>query len=106
MTSPQQPPTPHRQLEDLGIAAPPWWDAWEAWQARRDPHPDRFIEEKDPREHLNDELAYELAVLAFGDAWESLLADLATHRSPLTMSQRVLRLREELARFRGRIRGK
>lgn len=105
MTSTQQPQERPDDLDPLNISSPPWWDLWEAWQAQRDPDTSRFIEERDPREKLNDDLAYELAVEAFGGGFEALLSDLATRRSEWTMAQRVLELRRQWHEHQERTRG-
>lgn len=70
--APTRPATPDLDLEPLNISSPPWWDIWQAWADQRDPNPSRFIEEKDPREQVRvDDLAYQLAVLAFGGGYEA-----------------------------------
>lgn len=98
-------PTAPNDLDPLNIAAPPWWPAWEAWQAGRARDESPYVE-GDPRKRLHDDLAYELAVMAFGDAYEALLEDLATKRSEYMMAQRVLTLRRQLAEYQERTRGR
>lgn len=101
---PQEPPERPDGLAPLDMAAPPWWDAWEHWQTERDPRPAAFIE-GDPRAHLGDDLAYELAVLAFGGGWERLLDEL-DRLGPISMQARVRRLAGELRAWKEQIRGR
>lgn len=103
MTSPHEPQKRPGDLAPLNMASPPWWDAWQGWEAARDPDTEQFVEERDPREALRDVVAYELAVLAFGGGWELLLADLARCRNEVTMFDRVKMLQRQLKQYQERV---